>query len=308
MSRARVLIVNPAAGGAPEADEVLAAIRRKGGDVALHVTAAAGDARRFAREAVRSGAAELWVAGGDGTIHEAVLGLRDAGDHRSTVLHPVPLGTGNDLARSLDIPLNWEEAIEALSGPARTLELDVMEVEVDGDALVAVNAVIAGNGGRIGEVLDAEGKAWWGPLSYLRGAVEVALELEPVPVSIRIDDGPARHERILNVVAANGRYAGHGVPIAPGARPDDGQLELVTMGEATLPQVLAMMPALLREEDPEHEAYRHERVRVVDIEADGEAPIPVSVDGENSEARRLRVALSDTGLSVRVPDTEGEDA
>jgi len=301
----RVLIVNPAAGGEAEADEVLAAVRGEGQDVALRATQKAGDARRFAREAATSGAAELWVAGGDGTLHEAVLGLRDAGELRGTVLHPVPLGTGNDLIRSVRIPLDWKDAVQALGRSRRTLELDVMEVEVDGEALVAINAVVAGNGGRIGEVLDAEGKSWWGPLAYLRAAAEVAMELESVAVTIRVDDGPERRQRILNVVAANGRYAGKGIPIAPGARPDDGTLDVVTMGEATLPHVLGMMQTLLREEDPDHEAYRHERVRSMTIEAD--ETLPVSVDGENTEAHTVRITLAPERIPVRVPSEEGTE-
>ncbi len=307
-STSHVLILNPAAGGAPEADEVLAAVRARGADVALRVTQEAGDACVFAREAAETRADCLWVAGGDGTLHEVVLGLRDAGlEHLPTVC-PIPLGTGNDLVRSLGVPREWNEAVDALgSTGARTVELDVMEVDVDGEPLVATNAVIAGNGGRIGEVLDSEGKAWWGPLAYLRSAVEVAFELEAVPMVLRVDDGPERRERVLNVVAANGRYAGGGIPIAPGARTDDGELELVTVGEATLPQVLAMMQALLREEDPEHEAYRHERARSVVILADGEGEIPVSVDGENTTARRIRVTLGSRRIPVRIPAEEDMD-
>jgi len=307
-SASHVLILNPAAGGAPEADEVLAAVRAQGSDVSLQVTRDSGDACVFAREAAESGADALWVAGGDGTLHEVVLGLRDSGLERLPTVYPIPLGTGNDLVRSLGIPLDWDQAVEALgSSDARTVDLDVMEVDVDGESLVAINAVIAGNGGRIGEVLDSEGKAWWGPLAYLRSAVELAFELEAVPLVLRVDDGPERRERLLNVVAANGRYAGHGVPIAPGARTDDGELELVTMGEATLPQVLAMMQALLREEDPEHEAYRHERARSVTIEADGEGELPVSVDGENTTARRIRVTLGSRRIPVRIPADEDVD-
>ena len=305
-SPSTVLILNPAAGGAPDADEVLAAVREWGGDVVLRVTRESGDACEFAREAAESGAECLWVAGGDGTLHEVVLGLRDADLERLPTVHPIPLGTGNDLVRSLGVPQAWNDAVEALGSlDARTVELDVMEVDVDGESLVAINAVIAGNGGRIGEVLDSDGKAWWGPLAYLRSAVEVAFELDAVPVVLRVDDGPERRERILNVVAANGRYAAHGIPIAPGALTDDGELELVTMGDATLPQVLAMMQALLREEDPEHEAYRHERARSVSIEADGEDALPVSVDGENTTARTLRVTLGTRRIPVRIP--AGED-
>ena len=243
---------------------------------------------------------EILVAGGDGTVHEVVEGLLDAEPDEMPVLTILPLGTGNDLARSLEVPREWTEALDLRGGPGTVRELDLMEMELDGHREVAVNAVVVGNGGRVGEVLDDREKARWGPLSYLRSAMEVAFELEPVEVRLALDDGKPETMAILNVVVANGRYAGGGVPIAPRADPHDGRLEVVTVLDTPLRQVLGMLPTLLREEDPEHPSYRHRTAGRVAVETVGDRPLPVSVDGENVHARSVSVTLTSLRIPVRV--------
>jgi YegS/Rv2252/BmrU family lipid kinase len=298
-----VLVLNPSAGSVDDPRDIAGEVASHG-SVNVRLTAGEGDARRFAREAAESGTRHLWVAGGDGTLHEVVLGLHDSGAETLPILHPIPLGTGNDLVRSLEIPLDWSEAVAALAASSRTRELNVMEVTLDAEERVGINAVIVGNGGRVGEVLDAEGKSWWGPLAYLRAAVEVAMELQPIRVRLEVDGEESWSGSILNVVVANGRYAGHGIPIAPGAHPDDDALELVTVAETSLAGILGLMPALLGEQDPEHEAYRHRTVTSVRVEAEDDQRLPVSVDGENAEARRITVRLSDGRIPVRIPDLQ----
>ncbi|MEJ2538457.1 MAG: diacylglycerol kinase family protein [Gemmatimonadota bacterium] len=300
-SGSSLLIVNPAAGGVVDPQRIVDEIHSRNG-CPVRTTSEAGDARRFAREAAEAGTEVIWVAGGDGTLHEVVLGLRDATTDPRPVLQPLPLGTGNDLIRSLEIPLDWAEAVAALAESSRSVALNLMDVTLDGETRVGMNAVIVGNGGRVGEVLDAEGKSWWGPLAYLRAGVEVALELEPQSMELTVDGGEPREERVLNVVVANGRYAGHGIPIAPGAEPDDDVLELVTVTDTTLPEALRVVSSLLAERDPEHDAYRHQAVTSVTLRAVGPDPLPVSVDGENTEARRIQVSLATDRVSVRVPE------
>lgn len=305
-----LLLVNPVAGTETETVDIVAAVRAAvEGALEIRVTAGPGDARDFGEQAVSSGVDEIWVAGGDGTLREVALGVWAAGVERTPALSPIPLGTGNDLARSLGLPLKWSETVEALGSRSEVVELDVMEVELDGRRSVSLNAVVAGNGGRVGDVLDDEGKSRWGPLSYLRSAAEIAMELEPVDVSMRVDDGLIEALRVMNVVVANGRYAAGGVPIAPGARLHDGLLDLVVVGEASLTELLGMLPALAGEREPDSPAWRRRRISSVRLEVNGPDPIPVSVDGENSEASVISLSLADMRLRVRVPPRriEAED-
>ena len=307
-----VLILNPRAGGlrnAQEADRVATAAGNIFGTRALR-TRESAHARELGRAARLNRAPEVVVAGGDGTVHQVVQGFFDVGPARGGPEPPLPtltllpLGTGNDLARCLGVPLDWEEALARARNPTRIRRLDLMETEVDGERCMAVNAVILGSGGRVGALLTSEEKDRWGPLAYLRSGAEVVLDLQPLRVSLSIDGAAPETLEVLNVVAGNGRYAGGGIPIAPGSIPWDGAMDLVVVGSVGTPAVLAMAGAILREEDPEHEAYRHVQVREMTVEAAAGEKLPVSVDGENARARRVSVALRPGLLPIRIPGGE----
>ncbi|HSG47013.1 MAG TPA: diacylglycerol kinase family protein [Longimicrobiales bacterium] len=304
----RVLILNPASGGCPEDPSVVSEAVRALGPCRVLVTEGEGDARRFAAAAGKARAREVLVAGGDGTVHQVVRGLLDAvaeggegGEPRIPTLAILPLGTGNDLARCLGIPLEWERALELLRIGGRVREVDLMDVTVDGESLPGVNAVVVGSGGRVGQVLEPREKERWGPLSYLRSAAEVILHLEPVPLELVVDDGAAEALEALNIVVANGRYAARGIPISPGADPSDGRLDLVVVREAGVGDLVAMLPVLLHGSHPDHPAYSHRHVSRIRITATGPDPLPVSVDGENRRAREISVVLHPLRLSIRVP-------
>lgn len=297
-----VLIVNPVAGSDCETVDVVRAVREvTNTDFTIRVTDGAGDAAEFARSAAISGADEIWVAGGDGTLREVALGVRSASGDAQPLLVPLPQGTGNDLARSLGIPRDWREAVHQLGEGRRIVALDVAEVALDGRPGISLNAIIAGNGGRVGEVLDEEGKSSWGPLAYLRSAAEVAMELRPLRLSIQVDDGPPEDLSAMNVVVANGRFAAGGILVAPGARPSDGVFELVIIQEASLAELLALVPALAAGRAPESEVWVHRQVSSVRLQTREDPPIPVSVDGENSQARVLDVTMSEVPIRIAVP-------
>jgi diacylglycerol kinase family enzyme len=89
-------------------------------DVEIKLTTAPGEATEFAARAARNGTSDVIVAGGDGTINEAVQGL--AGSNARLAI--IPRGTGNVLARELKLPLNDEQAtIVAARGNARRIHL-----------------------------------------------------------------------------------------------------------------------------------------------------------------------------------------
>lgn len=306
----RVLILNPVAGGCPEDPSAVVEGVRALGPCRVLVTEGEGDARRFAAAAARAGAGEVVVAGGDGTVHQVVQGLLDTpgsgpGDRGHLTALPtlsiLPLGTGNDLARCLQIPLAWEDALELVRGGGKVRDMDLMAVTLDGEALPGVNAVVVGSGGRVGDVLESHEKERWGPLSYLRSAAEVVLHLEPVPVELAVDHGAAQRLDALNIVVANGRFAARGVPISPGADPFDGRLDLVVVREAGIRDLVAMLPVLLHGSHPDHPAYSHRHASRVRIAAVGPDPLPVSVDGENRRAREITVSVHPRTLPIRAP-------
>src|SRR5688572_30916220 len=120
------IIMNPAAGSAGQA----AALRERVAtfpEITLTETDSAGHAQELARDAVTSGCDLVVAAGGDGTINEVVQGL--SVDLSKARLGILPLGTGNDLARSLAIPGNPVEALDWIVGGGRERRIDLIHVD-----------------------------------------------------------------------------------------------------------------------------------------------------------------------------------
>jgi len=122
------VIVNPAAGSVKDVDGLVERIRRLP-DVEVCITAKPGAAIQSTRRALRKGCEMVVAAGGDGTLNEVVNGLRE--DASAVVVGLIPLGTGNDFARTLGLPTNIDEAIALLlAGHTRAIDLVRKKTEV----------------------------------------------------------------------------------------------------------------------------------------------------------------------------------
>lgn len=185
-----------------------------------------------AREAAREWRGLLVVAGGDGTLNEAVHGIGQAGFPDDVTLALLPTGTGNDLARRLAVPADPEGAGEVLrAGRVRSLDAARACSEEVGERFF-VNVAVGGAGAEVSEAADDEGfKGRWGRLAYSRVFLGVARSFDAPDVRLVID-GEELRSRALNVVVGNCRYAGGGWPAAPRANPEDGLLDLVVVEQA----------------------------------------------------------------------------
>jgi diacylglycerol kinase (ATP) len=241
-TRARV-ICNPASGGGCDP----AAVRGALGDLDIEWidTRGAGDAREAARE---WGDGLLIVVGGDGTVNEAVNGLGKAGFPGDVTLAVLPMGTGNDLAATLAIPGNIEEA-ERVIRENRVRVLDVAKVRSEGvGERFFINVATGGFGAETSSLADEQLKGRWGKLAYVRASLEKARDFEVRDVRV-ILDGVEHTIRAVNVAVGNCRYAGGGWLAAPRANPEDGMLDLVVIEQVGLKELLALAPAALAKSD-----------------------------------------------------------
>ena len=222
------VLINPRAGSVAEAD--LTAVRAATGVEVVEVDSAEAT-RAAATEAARDGIETVVAAGGDGTLHLVVNGLMDAGDDANSrpALGVLPLGTGNDFARTLGIPLGDVPACVACvaDGPRHRIDLIRYEHSGAGGSGYAVNVCAGGFAGTVGEVLTDELKATWGPFAYLVGAASLVPDITDYHTEVSWDDGPPERLDAFNVVVANGRTAAGGRPVAPRASPEDGLLDVV---------------------------------------------------------------------------------
>ena len=275
-----LLLANANAGTADqEAVEAARTVLAATGDVELVTT---GEPDELDRALDRLDGRRLVVAGGDGSLHLVVRRLHERGELAAADLALVPLGTGNDLARSLGIPLEPEAAAE-LAGSGQAHPLDLLLDDAGG---TAVNAVHVGIGAQAAQAASGL-KPRLGPLAYPIGAVLAGLRAPGWRLRVEVDGRVVSRgrRRVLMVGIGNGPGIGGGTPLLPHARPDDGLLD-VMVSLATGPLARARFGVALR--DGQHLASRQVRSargRVVTVRGGPARSTPTA-----SSARRWSAA------------------
>lgn len=276
------------------------------GDCVIVVTEESGDETVAARRAVDEGFERIVAAGGDGTIHGVVDGLRDALDE--VVVGMVPLGTANDFARSLGLPLETDAAIDLIvEGTTRQIDLGTMRRpdtgDADPDGHLFVNVATGGFGSRVGDDVDPETKRTWGPLAYLRIAVEQLQDLERYSVRLETDEGKVVEKDVYNVVVANGSRAGGNLPVAPRALMDDGLFDVVLVPAVALPDLAAVASRISAGEHGKSDRVNSLRTKALRLEA--EPAMPFRLDGESIEPGPAELRVLPRALRVVAPETSG---
>ncbi len=299
-----MIVLNPQSGSAALREPVEAWARGRPG-TRVCVPEGAEAACQEACDAARQGALVV-AAGGDGTVHGLASALLDADGSRRPRLGVLPLGTGNDLARSLRIPLSIEEALEVLaSGVARTV--DAVRVRLGERAEWVFNVISGGVGGVVSRDANGDAKRALGPLAYVgAGLAAAGQELEPYAVELVCDGKPVSAPPLLAVVLANGRFAAGGVAVAPDAELGDGWLDLILVEDGPWWHGLQVGARLLAGELTEADGVSSRRVRRVEVR--GRPPLPWTFDGEHRGAGPLVATLVPEALEVMVPAPEGTGA
>jgi diacylglycerol kinase (ATP) len=268
------VIINPVSGPAHRggaADRVrvaTAALESVGLRAEILLTESAGHAYELARHAVGAGAALVIAWGGDGTINEVGRAVA----FTSTALGIVPAGSGNGLARELGIPFSPRRALEhALRRPARQID----SAEVDGRLFFNVAGI--GLDAQVAERVSRAHHAHGGLHHYVVASSHEILTYKPREYTIRTDTGLFRTSAWV-VAVANSRQYGYGAVIAPTARLDDGELDLVVIEDLGLSRNLLRLPSLLT--GGLHRRRGVSVVKVKDVTISTETPMLFHVDGE----------------------------
>ncbi|MGE5814069.1 MAG: diacylglycerol/lipid kinase family protein [Acidobacteriota bacterium] len=267
-----VLILNPVAGedAAPEyLTHILAKLSPRFGVVDVAITAKGGDASLAAREAVASGCEYLFIAGGDGTLNEALNGVAavEAGFDRVT-LGLLPLGTGNDFANAINIPAEPDAALDLLV-TATARKFDVGRL----DDRVFINVSAGGFVADVSDAVDSSLKSLAGRFAYLIGGAKVLLGAEPFECHV---NGRARS--CLMFAVCNAPMFGGGRLIAPDAAPDDGALDVCLVGAMSLLEFVGLLRRVASGSHVTDERVTYFAAREVDLAFDRE--VRVNTDGE----------------------------
>lgn len=207
----------------------------------VQFTEGKGDAKRLAGEAVASGCERVLAAGGDGTLNEVINGVAPHASKLQVGL--IPLGTGNDFARMLNLPDSVADCVEVLRA-GNTQPTDLVQVTSD-QVRYFINVSAGGFSGTVNEKLTPEIKQSWGPLAYVRCAAEALPELKAYRTEITLDDAVPITLDLYNAVVANGRYVAGGTLIAPEASIDDGLLDLVLIPKNSMMDIALVAAQIL---------------------------------------------------------------
>src|SRR3954471_19551452 len=290
------IILNPRAGSIRDLDALAAQLATLP-DAEIHLTNKPGSAMRFAKTAIRKGSETIVAAGGDGTLNEVLNGIGE--DVAKVRVGLIPLGTGNDFARSIGLPADIEIALDTIRAGA-TRSVDLVRVTSD-EVRYFVNVSAGGFSGLVDEKLTPEMKKTWGPLAYLRSAAAALPELRAYRTTLAFDDDDSLMEELYNVVVANGRYVAGGTLIAPDAVIDDGLLDIVLIPKrpaAELALVVAQM-ALGTHLSSKTIVYR----RAAKLTVNSKPGMWFNVDGELVGNEPARFEIVPRALSFIAPKT-----
>jgi diacylglycerol kinase (ATP) len=250
------VIVNPAAhkgGAARRWPAIEAELARRIGAFTPRFTTAPGHATELARVAVAQGARRIVAVGGDGTVNETLNGLLDASGRLvmpDIVLCPVPAGTANELCRALGHLENPTRAYEAAAGRGsrsvdllrvRCIDLHGRPVDRFGYLIVSLGAAAT--------ISHRTSRSRWlkklGEVAYLLMTPVVTLGYRHRDVAITVDGKASGTRRLFTAMVANTENGGGGMKLMPGAKFDDGILDLIEMGDVSRLGVLfGVMPKL----------------------------------------------------------------
>jgi YegS/Rv2252/BmrU family lipid kinase len=290
-------IANADAGSSDDAavDEVVRALRD---DVDLELVRTSSPDELAAALAERPDLHGIVVLGGDGSLHAVVQALHDAGRLDSVTVGLVPLGTGNDFAATLGIPVEHVAAAQVMV-TGHTREIDLI---VDADGQVVVNAAHIG----IGAEAAAAARPWkkaLGPVGYAVGAALTGLRGLTTPgatLHITVDgETLTRKEPVIQVAVGNGRYVGGGAPLLPQADPSDGLLDVSVSYTESPRRRIAYAFSVRRGEHHRRDDVVYLRGTAVEVRGDA---LRCTSDGELTPASRHHAwHLRPAALTMYVP-------
>ena len=253
-------------------------------NVRFYITTNELRSRVLVQSLIEEGLDFLIIAGGDGSINEAVNGYMDVpkSKREKMVLGVLPVGTGNDFARSLGVSKDIH-LLHSLIEAKSVMELDVCRMYYGGlnnqsESRYFINIADIGIGGDAIEKVRASSKILGSNLTYVKAIILSFLTYKKRSISVRSPDFNW-NGKILSLCMANGKYFGSGMCIAPDAQLSNGWIELVILGDVSLWDYVRNIFRIRRGIKINHKEATYTSVRQLTIETNG-IPFSIDMDGE----------------------------
>lgn len=287
-----ICILNPTAGrgrAKKKWEACRQVLETNGIKVQTITTSGFGDAADFARSAVKNGVETIIVAGGDGTVNEVIGAVAES----EVKVAIAPFGTGNDLARGLQIPLDEKEWTNLF--PAyRVQKVDLGVV----NGRYFANQVGLGFDAQVAHKVNSRDGLLAGKLAYLAAIVSCLKEFKGVEVEIEFD-GKTLYKKVMLASFANSPFAGGGLMMVPTAEPTDGCLDLFILEEISRIELIKSFHLILKGKHALHPAVKFYRSSSFSLRSSEEQYI--HIDGETQKAKNLDIVIKPNSINLLVP-------
>ncbi|ARI78886.1 diacylglycerol/lipid kinase family protein [Halobacillus mangrovi] len=288
-----MVIVNPASGKEEALDyveEIKSILDEKGYDVVISQTEKELDATRYCEDACKNEFDLVVSLGGDGTLHETINGMVDQA-HRP-LLGIVPLGTVNDFARALQLPLDPKKAVQSLRSD-RSKKVDIGKF----NDRYFVNIVAIGSIAEATYEVTAEQKSKFGPLAYVMEGFKTLSSKESYPLRIENEEKRWEGECFLFLAALTNSTGGF-ENLSPEAKVNDGLLHCYIIKNVSVIRLASIVTAILKGELKNQEDVEYFTARHLDIHSENE--LVTNVDGEEGDPLPVSIEVKPSHIDVIV--------
>ena len=262
------------------------------------VTSSKSDIKRAVQEAA-SGFGVIIACGGDGTVNETFSRIVDLLDeYPNLVAGVLPMGSGNDFAKSVGLNTNPHRAIEQLK-LNKTEPIDYVTYRTNQGSGYMFNTMNLGLGGQINWEAAKVTKLK-GPLIYVYAALRSLMKVVACDIKLSMD-GKSTSESMVMLTVANGAVEGGNFKVAPAAKNTDGVLEVVTVRPLNALLLLPLLPLFLIAKQHWYSIVSFRKCNKLHLTTD--QAVPLHVDGEQCgmEVRELNLKVRTAGLRVLKP-------
>ncbi|WP_218653747.1 diacylglycerol/lipid kinase family protein [Streptococcus pluranimalium] len=288
-----LLVVNPSAGGEKAQEFQKAAVEKLESyfdEVEVKETKKGGDARDFARAAAQDKLDSVFVMGGDGTVNEGISGLAEQ-DYRPKFGF-FPLGTVNDLARALNMPINPKEAIEALDFE-QTKSLDIGKI----NDRYFMNVVAVGSIPEAVRDVSVEEKTKFGKMAYLISGLKKIAQNETYNFELDVDGDHISVESTTLLIGLTNSIGGH-ENFLPDAKVDDGLLHLVYLKDTNMLESFQAVPNLAQGVTESNQNLGYRTFNKAHIALKNSQSLGTNVDGDEGDELPIDITILPAHLTV----------
>jgi lipid kinase YegS len=298
-------VVNGKSSGDPVLRDAVTKQRDAGMALSVFVTWEAGDAADFAERAAIDGFTHVIAGGGDGTVNEVVNGMMRLPKAKRPVLGIVPLGSANDFATSIGVPLEPEAALKAVCKWEGQL-VDVVRVSATAENAYGgdqyyINMTTGGFGAEITSSTPKRLKRLFGGGAYsVMGAFKAWRHCS---YHGTLDWGEGEEQASLLLLAlGNGRQAGGGQVLAPKAKLNDGYIDVLLVKDFSSIKVLSRLLDELRQFPRDGQFVRYFTTTKIRVTSRPGGPVwPVTLDGEPRHFKAFSVEVEPLAITVAMP-------